>query len=161
MPTLASINLSTNPSYQSTELVIQRNTLAYGLHKFTFKVDITIIIGATNILLSNEMTTFVEIIPTGLVVLGLEDAVYDTLIGSNQSFNFDPSRYSFDLDDLIASSSFEFKFYCMPINTSETNTLSNQPKWDLLTFKSNSSLLLSKNQTCFTSNSKTNFIIKS
>ena len=112
---LIKTDLTSNPTWQSTSLVIQPNSLTYGLYAFNFQVNVTIV-KATNIFLSNNITTYAQINPTGLVVYGLQTGVSGLLVGTQQSFSLNPALYSLDLDSLVQPSSLQYKFYCFTIN---------------------------------------------
>ena len=148
LDTLNAIDLKTNPSSSSSELVIQGNTLAYGLYEFKIQVDITMSDGS---ILSNSAATYIQIIPTGLAVFALQNGISNILVGSQQVFILDPATYSIDFDNLVLPSSLTYKFYCTTINLNTTLT-TNKINIDLLTFQQNSSLLMDSNRTCFASN---------
>ena len=144
------IDLSSNPTWQSTSLVIQAYTLSYGLYAFNFQTNVTL--ENSNVFLTNNLTTYVKIVPTGFAVFGLQNGVSGLLIGSQQTFNLNPSLYSLDLDNIVQPNSLEYKFYCFPILT---NTLANITQLiDLFTYANNAQLQMYWNSTCFTSNSK-------
>ena len=143
------IDLSSNPTWQSTSLVIQAYTLAYGLYAFNFQTNVTITSG--NVFLTNNITTYVQIVPTGLAVFGLQNGVSGILIGTQQSFSLNPALYSLDLDNLIQPSSLQFKFYCFPIITGSGIVVNTTQNIDLMTYKNNSQLQMNWNTTCFSS----------
>ena len=145
------IDLSLNPTWQSSSLVIQANTLAYGLYAFNFQTNVTI--ATSNVLLENNITTYVQITPTGLAVYGLQNGVSGLLIGSQQSFSLSPTLYSLDLDSLIKPSSLPYKFYCFTINQGLNTIVNATQSVDLFSYKNNSLLQMNSNSTCFSSNS--------
>ena len=142
------ISLTDNPTSTTPELVMPANSLEYGLYQFTFQVDIQTSSNA----LSNSIYTFIQIIPTGLAVFALQNGISSLLIGSKQAFVLNPAAYSVDLDNLVSPSSLQYKIFCNTINLN-SSTQSNQVSTDLLTFKSNASLVMASNVTCFSSNS--------
>jgi hypothetical protein len=150
-----SIDLSSNPSWQSTSLVIQAYTLSYGLYAFNFQTNVTIT-KANNVVvaLTNNLTTYVQIIPTGFAVYGLQNGVSGLLIGTQQSFSLNPALYSLDLDSLVQPSSLQYKFYCFTINKNSITSVNTSQSIDLFTYKNNSLLQMNSNSTCFQSNSK-------
>jgi len=154
---MTKIDLSSNPTWQSTILVTQANTLAYGLYAFNFQTNVTIT-KASNIFLTNNVTTYVQINPSGLAVYGLENGVSGLLIGTQQSFSLKPALYSLDLDSLIQPSSLQYKFYCYTLKNGLNTILNTTQGIDLFTYKNNSLLQMNSNSTCFSSNSK-NFTI--
>ena len=140
------INLTSNPSWQSSELVMQSNSLEYGLYEATINTQIKLE-NSNSVFANNKSITF-QIIPTGINVYGLPNGVQSILIGSNQSFSLNPRKHSVDLDSLISPSNLTFKFYCVTKFSNYSSSI------DLLTYKMNSSLPMNSNQTCFDSNSK-------
>jgi hypothetical protein len=63
------IDLNTNPSLAYAELVLQPQTLSYGLYRIVFTA--TQIFSNSTEKLSNSIDTFIEIIPSGLVISSL------------------------------------------------------------------------------------------
>ena len=130
-----SIDLTSNPSSVSSEIVIQPNTLDYGLYEFIFQVSIS---GTS---FQSNTSTFIEITSSGLAVYVLPNGVQSILLGKDQSLRLNPPAYSFDFDNLTLMTSLIFKFYC---------SLNSFGPIDLATYKRNSSLQMQANQTCFT-----------
>ncbi len=149
--TFSKIDLSSNPTWQMTSIVIQAYTLNYGIYAFNFQTNVTI----DSVFLTNNITTYVKITPTGLAVYGLKNGVSGLLIGTQQSFSLNPVLYSLDLDYLIQSTNLQYKFYCIPIFKGSNST----PNIDLFTYKNNSLLQMTLNATCFQSNGKIIYII--
>jgi len=150
-----SIDLSSNPTWQSTSLVIQAYTLSYGLYEFNFQTNATIT-KANNVVvaLTNNLATYVQIVPTGFAVFGLQNGVSGLLVGTQQSFSLKPALYSLDLDSLVQPSSLQYKFYCFTINQNSITTVNTSLSVDLFTYKNNSLLQMNSNATCFQTNSK-------
>ncbi len=140
------IDLSYNPTVNLAELVIQANTLTFGLYQFKFHVNIT------NLVLSNSVETFIKIVPTGLNVYAIQNGIQSQLIGYNQEFTLNPAKYSVDLDNLLSPKSLSFEFYCRTINLN-TNTKSNANQISLQMYKNIFGLQMKWNETCFASNS--------
>ena len=146
---ISSINLSENPTSTSSELLIQRNTLDYGL--YNFKLSLVVYFNTIN-QVTNEAEVFIEIIQTGLVIFGAQYGVSNFKIGSKQTFYLNPSVYSFDLDSVITPDKLSFLYYCTTKRSLNKNGLS-QSGIDLYTYQ-NSVINLDRNQTCFGSKSK-------
>lgn len=146
---LSSINLSSNPTSQSPELVIKRNTLDYGL--YNFKLNLVVCFNTIN-QVTSEDEIFIEIIQTGLVIFGAQYGVSNFQIGSKQTFYLNPSVYSFDLDSVITPDQLSYLYYCTTKGSLNKNGIS-QSSIDLYTYQ-NSVLNLDRNQTCFGSKSK-------
>ena len=154
---LSVINLSTNPTSQSSELVIKENSLAYGLYMFQFQVLVSF--NGMSQISSNVAVTYMKIIPTGLAVFGIANGVSYVLIGTNQLFSLQPSVYSMDLDNIVVSSQLNFAYFCKTVNLSDPNSV-NTPasQIDLLSYNTNQAVL-NWNQDCFV-NSSNNLFIK-
>ena len=149
--TLENIDLSIYQSHQSTELVIDENTLAYGLYKFKFQVIVTF--NGNSQISSNMAETYIQIIPTGLAVFAIENGVSSVLLGTKQSFNLQPSVFSIDFDNIVQPSQLNFTYYCKMVNLSDANSL-NTPasSIDLLSYKNNQALTMDRNLNCFANN---------
>ena len=160
------IDLTTNPTSASSQLIISANSLAYGLYNFTFRVEVAM---WDNSVLSNSANTFVQIVPTGLAVYALRNGISSILIGSQQKLVLNPATYSIDLDDFISPSSLQYTFYCNTINLNLKTESPDEPdeyqieqmsiaaKDDLLAYKINPQLAMAANRTCFSSNCKSIF----
>ena len=143
------IDLTSNPTSSSAELLIKENKLEFGLYHFHLQV---IVIFNTNKNVTNTDETFIEIIPTGLAVFALENGVSSTLIGSQQALTLSPSVFTKDMDEIITPDKLAFKFYCKTINPYSKNEISSSI--DLATYKNNATLDFIRNQTCFGSKSE-------
>ena len=146
---LKAVDLSTNPTSGSTELVIKENTLDYGLYQFTLQVDVSF----NGQVVSSQAQTYVEIIPTGLAVFALENGVSRVLVGSKQAFNLNPSLYTFDMDGLITPDKLSFVYYCKMVNLTDQSRVVNM-QYDLKTFQTNANLAILRDQNCFGATSK-------
>ena len=147
---ILSMDISSNPSSYSSELVIQSNTLDYGMYEIQFQVDITM----EDVIFNSTMAkTYVQIIPSGLVVYPFKNGVSNIKIGSQQSLILNPILNSFDFDNLVDISSLKFKFYCKTIHLN-SSVMENNNNLNLLMYKMNNTLQMTSNQTCFASNSK-------
>jgi hypothetical protein len=149
------IDLTQNPTSYLSELILQANALMYGLYEINLEVKL--VTSDKSSPSSSLIKTYIQIIPTGIVVNAIENGISSILIGSQQNLTLNPSKYSFDLDNLIAPSQIlQFKFYCTTLlfNTTFNQSLS-QSQEDLLKIKTNGiSSSLSRNRTCFNSISK-------
>jgi len=144
--------INNNPTIYSSTLVLQSNTLDYGVYEFKFIVKITMTNDGS--VFSNDISTYVQVIPTGLVVNALQNGLQSMLIGSNQTLTFNPAMYSFDMDNFISPQLLEFKFFCQKVNTSAMiiGNIGNS-QIDLYQYKMNNSLMgMFSNLTCFDSN---------
>ena len=148
--------LLNNPTANSSCLVIQSNTLVYGLYKITFYAKI--ILKLDGKVYGSNVSTYIRVVPTGIVVNALESGVQRISIGSNQTLIFNPVFYSFDLDNIVSPQSLSFIFFCQTINANETFV--SKENIDLYQYNMNSSLIMNSNLTCFDSNSKLLLFLK-
>jgi hypothetical protein len=88
---MTKIDLSSNPTWQSTILVTQANSLAFGLYAFNFQTNVTITKTSNILFQTNNITTYVQIIPSGLAVYGLENGVSSLLIGTQTIIQLEAS----------------------------------------------------------------------
>jgi len=114
------IYLKTNPTLAYAELVLQPQTLSYGLYRIVFTA--TQIFSDSTEKLSNSIDTFIEIIPSGLVIssLKLSRPMYGGTIeitrGSNQSIQFNPYLFTYDIDGVAVITSLKFEYSCQIVN---------------------------------------------
>ena len=117
-----SILIKNNPTLTNQDLVLQPQTLDYGLYRIYFSVTFKSN-SLTNIIMStiNE-DTFLSIIPSGLVLstLKLSQPMYGGTIeitrGLNQSIDFDPFLFTYDIDSKAVITSLSFKYSCQIVN---------------------------------------------
>ena len=131
------INLINNPTVNYADLVIQPNSLDYGLYRCVFSVKML------NTSLETQIETFLKIEHTGLVISSLRQkqpmfgGMIEITRGSNQTITFDPFLYSYDLDQLAVIYTLKFRYKCQLI---ESNIQQGYSEFYLDEFKSNSSL---------------------
>ena len=145
------IDLTMNPSSTTSELVMQSNSLAYGTYIFSFQVNLIVPSMSSGVTFTAMISTYVQIIPTGLVVFALRNGIANILIGYAQSQSLNPTEYSFDFDEQVSIKSLDFRFYCVSLFNYQTVPLS-MSSIDLATYKNNPSLSMNSSQTCFSSN---------
>lgn len=107
-----------NPTLNQKTLILPGNTLDYGLYQAVVQVQISVS-GLGQTYAMNE-STYLKVIPSGINVAGLENAVTSMTIGSRQGLTLKPATYSFDPDKVASISSLSFKFYCRIVNQSQT-----------------------------------------
>jgi hypothetical protein len=126
------IILKPNPTLAYAELVLQPQTLSYGLYRIVFTAT-TLSFNLTN-KLSSSIDTFIAVVPSGLVIssLKLSKPMYGGTIeitrGSNQSTLFNPYLFSYDIDGVAVITNLKFEYSCQILNqtmnsTSRMNTL--------------------------------------
>jgi hypothetical protein len=114
------IYLNTNPTLTYADLVLQPQTLSYGLYRIVFSA--TQILSNSTEKLSNSIDTFIEIIPSGLVIssLRLSKPMFGGTIeikrGSSQSIQFNPYLFTYDIDGVAVITSLNFEYSCQIVN---------------------------------------------
>ena len=131
----------------SDEIVIAANLLDYGDFKFVFKI-IGTFNGSPKQVKNYSRETYIRIKPTGLAVYGLQNGVSSVTIGSKQSLNFFPIKFSFDFDSIASIQNLTFDFYCRKLSNNLLN-ISDNYRQDLKQYP-----ILSNNLNCFNSTSK-------
>jgi len=121
------IYLKTNPTLAYAELVLQPQTLSYGLYRIVFTA--THILSNITEKLSNSIDTFISIIPSGLVIssLKLSRPMYGGTIeitrGSNQAIQFNPYLFTYDIDGVVVITSLKFEYSCQIVNQTMNATV--------------------------------------
>jgi hypothetical protein len=116
------IYLKTNPTLAYADLVLHPKTLSYGLYRIVFTAS-QILFNSTE-KLSNSIDTFIEIIPSGLVIssLKLSKPMYGGTIeitrGSNQAISFNPYLFTYDIDRVVVKTSLKFEYSCQIVKQS-------------------------------------------
>ena len=160
---LDQVYLINNPTINYAQLVIQPQTLDYGLHRFVYTVTMTNTnkVNSINssVVYSSEVSTYVQIDPSGLVIssLSLSQGMYGGTIeisrGSQQSIDFNPYLNSFDIDAIIVITTLNFKYSCQIIDSNIPTGYPNYPSTNNLIYldemKVTPSLLTNNN--CFNS----------
>ena len=146
--------IQNNPTINYAELVLQPKTLAYGLYKIIYTVTML-----TNKNLTCSVYSYIKIIPSGLILSSLKASqpVYGGTIeiirGQNQTIQFDPFLFTYDIDAVASITSLTFKYSCQIIQSNSPQGYPQIPGTNqtinLDDFKLNSSL--SVLNTCFNS----------
>ncbi len=114
------IFLDNNPTVNYAEMVIQPNSLAYGLYRFVYTVKMT---GPNLNNFQSQIDTFIQVIPSGLVISALKSSqpMYGGTIeitrGYDQQIQFDPFLNSYDIDSIAIMTSLTFKYSCQIIDS--------------------------------------------
>jgi hypothetical protein len=154
-------SLTTNPTLNYAQIVLQPQSLPNGLYRFVYVVSM---INPDTTVLSGQAETFVQITPSGLVLstLSLSSPMYGGTIeisrGHNQAIPFNPYLFSYDIDAITIITSLTFKYACQIIDSNveqgyPKNPFTNQ-NLQLDELKLNPSLKYLDN--CFSSTSKKN-----
>jgi hypothetical protein len=115
------IELFNNPTINYAQLVIQPQTLNYGLYKFEYTVAMTL--NANTSVFSSQMSTYVKIEPSGLILSGLSlrQGIYGGTIeisrGQQQPITFNPYLNSYDIDSMLVVRNLNFKYSCQLIDS--------------------------------------------
>jgi hypothetical protein len=80
---------SSNPTRTISEIVFDSNTLTYGTYMFTFTSTYNYINIRTNQLelRTGVLTTYIEVIPSGIAVFGWANGISYSLFGAMQSIS--------------------------------------------------------------------------
>ncbi|RNA25491.1 polycystin-1-like isoform X2, partial [Brachionus plicatilis] len=154
------VYLADNPTVNYAELVIQPNTLALGLYKIIYRVSMLF-----NSVYTSQSETFIEIVPSGIVISSLVgqfgDGIYEIARGINQPIVLNPVMYSVDLDGKARMSSLRFIYFCKVIENEielDYARLGASAMTDLLTIKTFyhtqsdiKSLVYNNSKSCFQS----------
>lgn len=114
------ITLNLNPTMSYSELVLQPKTFVTGLYRFVFTLTM---VNPDGTMLSSMVDTFVNIIPSGLVLstLSLSQPMFGGTIeisrGQAQSISFNPFLFSYDIDGIAAITSLTFRYACEVIDS--------------------------------------------
>ena len=112
--------ISDNPTINYAELVLQPNTLAYGMYRFVYTLSM---VGMNLTSFRSQIDTFALIIPSGLVISALKSSqpMYGGTIeisrGIDQLIQFDPFLNSYDIDSVAVLTSLTFKYSCQIIDS--------------------------------------------
>ena len=118
-----SILIKNNPTLTNQDLVLQPQTLDYGLYCIYFSVTFkSNIFNKNNNMSTLSIDTYLSIIPSGLVLstLKLSQPMYGGTIeitrGINQTIDFDPFLFTYDIDSKAVISTLSFKYSCQIVN---------------------------------------------
>jgi hypothetical protein len=154
------IQIKNNPSLNYAELVLQPQTLAYGLYRIFYNVTMTY--KENGSLFSSIADTFINVIPSGLLISSLKmsqpmfGGTIQIMRGLNQKIEFDPFLFSYDIDYVAVITSLTFKYSCQIIDSNIPSGYPQIPGTNQIVYlddiKQNSSL--NSFNTCFNSTSK-------
>jgi hypothetical protein len=160
--------INNNPTLNYAELVLQPQTLDYGVYRVLYTLKMS---GANLTSFQSQIDTFIQIIPSGLVISALRSSqpMYGGTIeitrGFYQQIQFNPFLNTYDIDSVAVITSLTFKYSCQIIDSNIQNGYPQIPGTNQLIylddFKINSSL--SSLNSCFNStglNLKSNYFIK-
>ncbi len=117
------IILSNNPTVDYAELVVQPQSLSYGLYRFVFKVTMVMTSSMNSNVFSSQISTYVKIEPSGIILssISLSKGIYGGTVeitrGQHQEITFNPFLNSYDIDGLLVITSLIFKYSCQVIDS--------------------------------------------
>ena len=153
------LNENLNPTINYAELVMQPNSLKYGVYRIVF----TLLMSNTNTLVFRaKIDTHIQIVPSGIVVsaLGVNrldgGGTIEITRGISQNIQFNPFLNSYDIDSVGDMSSLMFRYYCQVIDNGIENgylAMYLNTKVDLNMFVVDDVLEanMTRNKTCFDS----------
>jgi hypothetical protein len=140
------IELFNNPTINYAQLVIQPQTLNYGLYRFVYMVTMSYTLN------SSQVSTYVKIEPSGLIIssLSLRQGTYGGTIeisrGQQQPITFNPYLNSYDIDSILVITTLKFKYSCQLIDSNVESGFPQLPGTNTTIFlsdiKTNASLQL-------------------
>jgi hypothetical protein len=152
------IQLFNNPTISYAKLVMQPQTLNYGLYRFVYTVAMSFSLNSTAF--SSQVSTYVRIEPSGLILssLGLRQGIYGGTIeisrGQKQPIAFNPYLNSYDIDSILVITTLQFKYSCQVIDSNVESGFPQLPGTNMTLFldeiKMNSSSLQAYDK-CFNS----------
>lgn len=78
------MNMTDNPTHESSEILILGNSLEYGMYKFEFFCDMFFVFEEQNDAIQTIRISYIEIIPTQIAVFGVEAGMNEIDIGYMQ-----------------------------------------------------------------------------
>jgi hypothetical protein len=139
--------INNNPTLNYAELVLQPQTLNYGVYRVVYTLKMS---GANLTSFQSQIDTFIQIIPSGLVISALRSSqpMYGGTIeitrGFDQQIQFNPFLNTYDIDSVAVITSLTFKYSCQIIDSNIQNGYPQIPGTNQLIylddFKTNSSL---------------------
>jgi hypothetical protein len=112
-----------NPTSSSSELSFSGNTLSYGTYLFTYTATysyVDVVLGAMS--RTSSVSSYVQVIPSGIAVFGFPSGVQQMLFGCTQSIVVDPGLNSIDFDNLASLGSLNYNFYCRRVAATDKST---------------------------------------
>jgi hypothetical protein len=110
--------------YNQGILVVYPNALGYGRYMFKYTVTITYTknAGLTYLTLQSEVSTYIQISPTGLNVFGLPKGILQQSYGLYQQILLDAGSNTKDLDYYVDPRTLYYQFYCQVIPSGQATS---------------------------------------
>lgn len=78
------MNVTDNPTHESSEILFMGNSLDYGMYKFEFFCDMFFVFEEQNDAIQTIRISYIEIIPTQIAVFGVEAGMTEIDVGYMQ-----------------------------------------------------------------------------
>lgn len=150
---IGTVSIANNPSSTSSQLVIQANTLEYGIYAITISATLH----TSSDSLKSWLKAYVEIVPTGFAVLSLANMVQEVALVTSQSISLEPKIYSYDLDKKVQSNELSFSFYCRRVIAGVYESYPSYPNGSLVDLRTQKNDGYPFTQGCFKSSSECKF----
>jgi len=117
------IQMTNNPTINYAQVVIQPQTLVYGLYHFIYTVTMILNSDSNSTSFSGQVSTYVQIEPSGIILssLSLSQGIFGGTIeisrGQQQPITFNPYLNSYDLDSILTITTLNFKYSCQIIDS--------------------------------------------
>jgi len=141
------IFINNNPTINYAELVLQPQTLNYGLYRIVYTLKMS---GLNMTTFHSQIDTFIQIIPSGLFISALRSSqpIYGGTVeisrGFDQQIQFNPFTNTYDIDSVAVITTLTFKYSCQLIDSNIQHGYPQIPGTNQLIylddFKMNSSL---------------------
>jgi hypothetical protein len=78
------MNITDNPTWQNSEILITGNTLDYGMYKFEFFCDMFFVFQGQYDAIQSVRVSYIQIIPTQIAVFAIEGGMNEINVGYMQ-----------------------------------------------------------------------------
>jgi hypothetical protein len=108
--------LTGNPTITEQNLTLLGNTFGYGLYRIQYNLTFSLADGSQVTLVNN---TFVNIVPSGIIVNILPNGASNATIGLIQELSLSPKQHSIEMDNFIDLTSLQYRFFCKLVPTDQ------------------------------------------
>lgn len=113
---IGTINLSSNPSAVTSEIIVSKGTLQPGMYIFEFQLKVSYMSGSLNKYLTDTDFTYIKITPSELFIVPFEYDVSLLKISINDNLNFKPRSFSYLTNHKLPTEMLNYDFYCRAID---------------------------------------------
>ena len=146
----------------SAEIFIPSKYLSYGTYMFIYQVNMNGMAAS----FVETVNTYVRIVPTGIAIFPFSGGIKEITIGSGQSIDLDPGKYSYDFDGIFTGTQLTYRFFCRIVANGLPQDFPSDSYNNFLDLKqlqdgnyNKSSLQISFLNSCFNTTGKLNLII--